>query len=101
MILGAAWIKNSGAKTGGRPSQEKLEELVRALRSNSSEMGTRVVRHIVRDLDGGEEGEGRKYETLLGFLSCFNRPIAKSVFEASLACCIKFLQDADPEHRSS
>jgi hypothetical protein len=37
----------------------RLEELLRALRSNSSEMGTRVVRHIVRDLDSTEDSKGR------------------------------------------
>jgi tetratricopeptide (TPR) repeat protein len=100
LILGATWINDTGTTVEGRAPQEKLEELVRALRSNSTEIGTRVVRHIVRDLDRAERGAGRKYETLLAFLSCFNTPISKSVFDATLKCCIEHFGQADFKHQT-
>jgi tetratricopeptide (TPR) repeat protein len=82
-------------------SERRLKAMLEALQSNSSESGTRVVRHVIRALDADVKRqwpkarnkedekinkEARVCERLLGYLSCLTGPIDSEVFADLVAC---------------
>ena len=50
-----------------------------------------MVRHMIRTLDAQNPTQGRNYETLLSFVSCFNTPITATILSATLDCCRRSL----------
>jgi tetratricopeptide (TPR) repeat protein len=93
LVFGALFAAEAGPMLSGKRAA-RLEELLEILQSNSSEMGTRVVRHILRYLDSQEVHNGRSYEKLLSLIACFNTPIAKKVLEETIVCCKRLLCEA-------
>ena len=71
----------------------RLRALLEVLASHVSERGTRVIRHIVRELDKGNQS--RQYERLLTYISCFNTPIAETVLKGCAALVKKDLKLAN------
>ena len=111
LVLAALFLAE--LERGSKDRKDRLASLLQVLRSGSSEMGARVVRHIIRSLDAPKayQGEaedqgqsfGRNYESLLGFICCFTTPISSTVLEETTICCKNFLNSArlHDEDRSS